>query len=110
MRTPVHDPTDHQERDDERRRDHPRGAAHAVDDRQRAAAAARVAFHVGEVLGRRRAEQEQPEDGADDTTARAPTIVLTADQPATFSSTPRGIAMVMLAQMPSRLVRSGGTE
>ena len=39
-----------------------------------------------------------------------PTIVFTDDQPATFSSTPRGIAIVMLAQMPSRLVRSGGTE
>ena len=39
-----------------------------------------------------------------------PTIVLTADQPATFSSTPRGIAMVTLAQMPSRLVRNGGAE
>ena len=36
--------------------------------------------------------------------------VLTADQPATFSSTPRGIAIVTLAQMPSRLVRKGGTE
>ena len=39
-----------------------------------------------------------------------PTIVFTDDQPATFSSTPRGIAMVTLAQMPSRFVRKGGTE
>ena len=39
-----------------------------------------------------------------------PTIVLTDDQPATFSSTPRGIAIVTFAQMPSRLVRNGGTE
>jgi hypothetical protein len=39
-----------------------------------------------------------------------PTMVLTADQPATFSSTPRGIAIVMFAQMPRRLVRNGGTE
>jgi len=39
-----------------------------------------------------------------------PTIVFTDDQPATFSSTPRGIAIVTLAQMPSRLVRNGGTE
>ena len=39
-----------------------------------------------------------------------PTTVLTADQPATFSSTPRGMAIVTLAQMPSRLVRNGGTE
>ena len=39
-----------------------------------------------------------------------PTIVFTVDQPATFSSMPRGIAIVMLAQMPWRLVRSGGAE
>ena len=39
-----------------------------------------------------------------------PMIVFTDDQPATFSSTPRGIAIVMLAQMPRRLVRNGGTE
>ena len=39
-----------------------------------------------------------------------PTIVLTDDQPATFNSTPRGIAIVTLAQMPRRLVRNGGTE
>ena len=39
-----------------------------------------------------------------------PAIVLTDDQPATFSSTPRGIAIVTFAQMPSRLVRNGGTE
>ena len=39
-----------------------------------------------------------------------PAMVLTDDQPATFSSTPRGSAIVTLAQMPSRLVRSGGTE
>src|SRR5262249_61700057 len=39
-----------------------------------------------------------------------PAIVFTDDQPATFSSVPRGIAMVTLAQMPSRLVRNGGTE
>ena len=36
--------------------------------------------------------------------------VLTADQPATFSNTPRGMAIVTLAQMPSRFVRKGGTE
>jgi hypothetical protein len=30
----------------------------------------------------------------------SPTIVFTVDQPATFSSTPRGMAMVTLAQMP----------
>jgi hypothetical protein len=34
----------------------------------------------------------------------------TADQPATFNSTPRGMAMVTFAQMPSRFVRAGGTE
>ena len=39
-----------------------------------------------------------------------PTTVFTVDQPATFSSTPRGIAIVTFAQMPSRLVRNGGTE
>src|SRR5579885_2307982 len=39
-----------------------------------------------------------------------PTIVLAEDQPATLSSVPRGIAMVMLAQIPSRFVRNGGTE
>src|SRR3989442_4922286 len=39
-----------------------------------------------------------------------PTIVFTDDQPATFSSTPRGIAMVTFAQMPRRLVRNGGDE
>src|SRR4051812_19646259 len=39
-----------------------------------------------------------------------PNTVLTHDQPATFSRTPRGIAMVMLAQMPRFLVRSGGHE
>src|SRR5689334_14634707 len=39
-----------------------------------------------------------------------PTIVLTDDQPATLSNVPRGIAIVTLAQMPSRLVRSGGIE
>src|SRR5437773_11453457 len=39
-----------------------------------------------------------------------PTIVFTDDHPATLSSTPRGIAIVTFAQMPSRLVRSGGTE
>ena len=49
----------------ERRRDHPRRAAHAVLNRQRAAAAAAVALHVREVLGRRRAEQEETEDRAD---------------------------------------------
>src|SRR4029453_13408434 len=40
----------------------------------------------------------------------APTIVFTDDQPATLSSTPRGIAMVTFAQMPRRLVGAGGTE
>ena len=44
------------------------------------------------------------------TTARRPNIVFTDDQPATFRSTPRGIAIVMFAQMPSRFVRNGGTE
>ena len=39
-----------------------------------------------------------------------PAIVLTDDQPATFSSTPRGTAIVTFAQMPRRLVRNGGTE
>src|SRR5215831_4473764 len=39
-----------------------------------------------------------------------PTIVFTDDHPATFSSTPRGIAMVTFAQIPRRLVRNGGTE
>src|SRR5258707_5132433 len=39
-----------------------------------------------------------------------PTIVFTDDQPATLSSTPRGIAIVTLAQIPSRLVRNGGTQ
>ena len=37
-------------------------------------------------------------------------MVFTVDQPATFSSSPRGMAMVTLAQMPWRLVRSGGAE
>ena len=39
-----------------------------------------------------------------------PKMVFTVDQPATFSSRPRGIAMVTLAQMPWRLVRRGGAE
>ena len=39
-----------------------------------------------------------------------PITVFTVDQPATFSSTPRGMAMVTLAQMPWRLVRKGGAE
>src|SRR5262249_61001612 len=39
-----------------------------------------------------------------------PAIVFTDDQPATFRSVPRGIAMVTFAQMPRRLVRNGGTE
>src|SRR3954468_679956 len=38
-----------------------------------------------------------------------PMIVFTDDQPATFRSTPRGMAIVTLAQIPSRLVRNGGT-
>src|SRR5512145_144727 len=36
--------------------------------------------------------------------------VLTDDQPATLSRTPRGIAMVTFAQIPSRFVRAGGAE
>ena len=40
----------------------------------------------------------------------SPATVLTADQPATLSSTPRGIAIVMLAHMPYCFVLSGGTE
>src|SRR4051812_15046073 len=39
-----------------------------------------------------------------------PAMVFTDDQPAAFSRVPRGIAIVTLAQNPSRLVRSGGTE
>src|SRR3954468_20506321 len=39
-----------------------------------------------------------------------PATVFTHDQPATISRTPRGIAIVMLAQMPCFLVRSGGHE
>src|SRR5438067_13077462 len=39
-----------------------------------------------------------------------PAIVFTDDQPATFSSVPRGMAIVTFAQMPRRLVRNGGTE
>src|SRR5688572_19450831 len=39
-----------------------------------------------------------------------PMIVLTADQPATFKRTPRGMAIVTLAQMPWRFVRKGGAE
>src|SRR5438874_1127223 len=39
-----------------------------------------------------------------------PAIVFTDDQPATFSNVPRGIAIVTFAQIPSRLVRNGGTE
>src|SRR5262245_8404733 len=39
-----------------------------------------------------------------------PQIVLTHDQPATFSNTPRGMAIVMFAQMPRCFVRSGGQE
>src|SRR5262249_14865735 len=42
--------------------------------------------------------------------ASTPKIVFTDDQPATFRSTPRGIAIVTFAQMPSRFVRTGGTE
>ena len=56
---------DHHERHDERRRDHPRGAAHAELDRQRAAAATAIALHVREILRRGRAEQKQAEDRAD---------------------------------------------
>ena len=39
-----------------------------------------------------------------------PITVFTDDQPATLSSTPRWIAIVTFAQIPSRLVRNGGTE
>jgi hypothetical protein len=39
-----------------------------------------------------------------------PMMVFTVDHPATLSSTPRGIAIVMLAQMPRRLVQIGGAE
>src|SRR5512139_3352387 len=39
-----------------------------------------------------------------------PMAVFTEDQPATFSSTPLGTAIVTLAQMPRRFVRNGGTE
>src|SRR5207247_11444087 len=42
--------------------------------------------------------------------ASTPAIVFTDDQPATFSSTPRGIAIVTFAQIPNRFVRSGGIE
>ncbi len=37
-------------------------------------------------------------------------IVFTADQPATLSKRPRGIAIVTLAQIPWRFVRRGGAE
>ena len=57
---------DHHEGHDERRRDHPGRAADAVDDRKRATSAAGIAVHVREILGGRRAEQEQPEDPADE--------------------------------------------
>src|SRR5512143_1806242 len=40
----------------------------------------------------------------------SPRAVFTDDHPATFSRTPRGIAIVTLAQMPRRFVRIGGTE
>ena len=40
----------------------------------------------------------------------SPITVFTVDQPATFRSTPRGMAMVMFAHMPRRLVQSGGAE
>ena len=66
-----------------------------------------VPFHVGEVLGGRRAEQEEPEDRAHEPWLDPPDR-LDDDQPATLSSTPRGIAMVTLAQMPRCFVRSGG--
>ena len=39
-----------------------------------------------------------------------PRMVFTDDHPATFSKTPRGIAIVTFAQIPSRFVLSGGTE
>src|SRR4051812_38416156 len=39
-----------------------------------------------------------------------PNTVLTHDQPATFNRTPRGTAMVRLAQIPCCLVRNGGHE
>ena len=39
-----------------------------------------------------------------------PITVFTVDQPATFSSRPRGIAIVTFAQIPWRLVRKGGAE
>src|SRR4029453_1643465 len=40
----------------------------------------------------------------------SPMTVFTVDQPATFSSTPRGIAIVTLVQMPCRFGRKGGAE
>src|SRR3954468_11362049 len=36
--------------------------------------------------------------------------VLTDDHPATFKRTPRGMAIVTLAQMARRFLRAGGTE
>lgn len=37
-------------------------------------------------------------------------MVFTDDHPATFRRTPRGIAIVRLAQRPNRFVRRGGAE
>ena len=37
-------------------------------------------------------------------------MVFTVDQPATFRSTPRGMAIVMLARKPRRFVQRGGAE
>ena len=56
---------DHDEGNHERRRNHPGRPPHAVLNRQRAAAAATVAFHVGEILRRRRAQEKETEDRAD---------------------------------------------
>ena len=39
-----------------------------------------------------------------------PRIVFTVDQPATLRSSPRGTAIVTLAQMPCAFVRRGGAE
>ncbi len=94
---------DHEERHDERRRDHPRRAPHAVLNRQRPAPAARVARPCRRSLSCSWRRAGTGRRCRRCTTARVRQIVFTDDQPATFNSTPRGMAMVTLAQIPRSL-------
>ena len=56
---------DQEPRDDEERSDDPRRPRHAEADRERHAAVRAVPRHVGEVLGRDRAEEKESEDPSD---------------------------------------------